>query len=150
MTDVDDNLVGKESPSFDEEESPLKEDGNGTGRRLTEEEQQFLRANDIKEEEVGNSHAPSGQQKQSNDSCGSSSSSSSDNDDISSEERKKSAAQKALELVEDNCSELFVDQFGTPYTAVKIGGHIETLPLKSSRFKNWLCKTYFESEGAAI
>ena len=33
-----------------------------------------------------------------------------------------------------------------PYSAVKIGEHIETLPLKSSRFRNWLYRIYYTSE----
>jgi len=43
-----------------------------------------------------------------------------------------SIARKALDLAEEQCSDLFVDQFGTPYAAVKIGEHIETLSLKDS------------------
>ena len=65
--------------------------------------------------------------------------------DHSSHERK-SVAQIALDLAEAHCSELFLDQFGTPYAAVKIDEHIETLRLKASRFKNWLCRTYYLSE----
>jgi Bifunctional DNA primase/polymerase, N-terminal len=59
---------------------------------------------------------------------------------------KGTIAQKALELAILQCSELFLDQFGSPYAAVKIGEHTETLPLKSVRFKNWLCKEFYESE----
>jgi hypothetical protein len=62
------------------------------------------------------------------------------------EKESKSAAQKALELVEEQCSELFLDQFGMPYAAVRISEHIETLPLKSSRFRNWLCRIFYRSE----
>jgi hypothetical protein len=61
-------------------------------------------------------------------------------------DRDRNAAQEALALAEERCSELFLDQFGTPYAAVKIGEHIETLRLKDSRFKNWLCRTYYISE----
>ena len=62
------------------------------------------------------------------------------------ESKTKSSAQIALGLAEERCSELFLDQFGIPYAAVKIGEHIETLSLKSSRFKSWLCRTYYTSE----
>src|SRR5215475_5104125 len=34
-------------------------------------------------------------------------------------EEKKNAAQKALSLAEEQCSKIFVDQFGTAYAAVK-------------------------------
>ena len=67
-----------------------------------------------------------------------------DSDDSSDE--GKSVAQIALDLAEEHCSELFVDQFGTPYAALKIGEHVETLRLKDSRFKNWLFRTYYLSE----
>jgi hypothetical protein len=77
------------------------------------------------------------------DGGGGSSSSTTDDDDIS-------AAQRALELAEDQCSELFLDQFGTPYAAIMVGEHVETLPLNSSRFRNWLCKTFYSSEGGRI
>ena len=51
-----------------------------------------------------------------------------------------------MALAEEQCSELFLDQFGMPYAAVRIDEHIETLKLKDSRFKNWLCRTYYLSE----
>jgi hypothetical protein len=67
------------------------------------------------------------------------------------QEEQKTIAQRAMELVESQCNEFFQDQFGNPYATVKIDGHIETLPLKGSRFKNWLCKTFYqESENTAI
>jgi hypothetical protein len=49
-------------------------------------------------------------------------------------------------LAEDQCQHLFLDQFGLPYAAIKIHNHIETLSLKSSRFKNWLCRIFYASE----
>ena len=60
--------------------------------------------------------------------------------------RVKKRAQIALDLAEEHCSELFVDQFGTQYGALKIGEHVETLRLKDSRFKSWLFRTYYLSE----
>ena len=33
-----------------------------------------------------------------------------------------------------------------PYAAVEISDHLETLPLKWSRFRNWLCRIYYNSE----
>jgi hypothetical protein len=72
------------------------------------------------------------------------------NDNDSSNQEEKTAAQKALELVGQQCSALFLDQFGSPYAAAKIGEHVETLPLKSSRFKNWLCKIFYESENNVL
>ena len=61
-------------------------------------------------------------------------------------EGTKTKAQIALHLAEEQCSGLFLDQFGAPYAAIKVGRHIETLPLKSSRFRHWLCRIYYTSE----
>jgi hypothetical protein len=58
----------------------------------------------------------------------------------------KSSAETALHIVEEQCSALFLDQFGTPYAAIKVGQHTETLPLKSSRFKHWLCRIFYNHE----
>ena len=45
------------------------------------------------------------------------------------QERQK-PAQIALELAEEKCKKLFLDQFGTPYIAIKINDHIETSAVK--------------------
>src|SRR5215217_3509775 len=66
------------------------------------------------------------------------------------EEPKESAAQTALRLAGEQCSRIFLDQYGTPYAAIEVGDHIETLPLKSSRFRNWLCKIFYSSEGKIL
>jgi hypothetical protein len=66
------------------------------------------------------------------------------------QEEKKTVAQKALALAEEQCSELFLDQFGTEYAAIKIDEHTEILRLKDSRFKNWLCKTFYTSENKIL
>jgi hypothetical protein len=65
-------------------------------------------------------------------------------------EESENAAQKLLRLTQDQCEELFLDQFGAPYAAVRIGEHIETLPLKDSRFRNWLCRIYYTSENNVL
>lgn len=65
-------------------------------------------------------------------------------------EQSESAAQKLLKLAQDQCEELFLDQFGTPYAAVRIGVHFETLPLKDSRFRNWLCRIYYTTENNVL
>lgn len=63
----------------------------------------------------------------------------------------ETAAQIALRLAGEQCSSLFLDQFGTPHAAIEVGDHVETLPLKSSRFRNWLCKTFYNnSEGKIL
>ena len=52
--------------------------------------------------------------------------------------------QLALRLVEENVKDLFTDQFGDAYAAVKVNEHIETLRIKGSRFSNWLARVYYE------
>lgn len=47
---------------------------------------------------------------------------------------------------EEQCQELFVNQYVEPYAAVKIKEHIETLNLNHTRFKNWISKAYYEQE----
>jgi hypothetical protein len=43
-----------------------------------------------------------------------------------------------------------MDQFGTPYAAIKVGDHIETLPMKHSRLRSWLCRIFYTSTGGNI
>jgi hypothetical protein len=62
------------------------------------------------------------------------------------EERKNKPTQAArvLKASEKLCKELFHDQYNTPYAAVISGDHIESLPLGSIRFKNYICGAYYE------
>ncbi|PWU80100.1 MAG: hypothetical protein DLM72_13875 [Candidatus Nitrosopolaris wilkensis] len=63
------------------------------------------------------------------------------------EESSLSQAERIVQIAEGKCQEFFVDQYRTPYSAVNIGGHTETLPLNNGgRFKHWLSKTYYELE----
>jgi hypothetical protein len=55
-----------------------------------------------------------------------------------------------LRLAQDQCDELFHDQFNAPYAVVHVGDHTEVLPLKSSRFRNWLCRLFYEFEGDVL
>ncbi len=55
-----------------------------------------------------------------------------------------------MKLAQDRCEDLFLDQFGAPYAAVRIGEHFETLPLKDSRFRNWLCRIYYTEENNVL
>jgi hypothetical protein len=71
---------------------------------------------------------------------------------------KETTAQIALSLVSDKCSSLFLDQFGTPYATIEVGqgqgqgdyDHVETIKLNSSRFRNWLSKIFYSSEGKIL
>ena len=63
-------------------------------------------------------------------------------------QKLRSQSRTLLSLADEQCQELFVNQYGEPYAAVKINEHIETLNLNHTRFKNWICKTYYEQEGS--
>ncbi len=52
-------------------------------------------------------------------------------------------AQDALGVIKSKCLELFVDQIGEPYAAIKVRDHIETIPIRSNRFKDWIVKAYY-------
>jgi hypothetical protein len=49
-----------------------------------------------------------------------------------------------MKLAKQHCQDFFIDNLGQPHAAVKIDKHLEVLPIKGSRFKNWLCKIYYD------
>src|SRR5437660_4094772 len=59
------------------------------------------------------------------------------------EDNPKQAA-LLLKISEKSCKELFHDQYQTPYAAVTLGDHIESIPLGSKKFKNYICGAYYE------
>jgi hypothetical protein len=65
-------------------------------------------------------------------------------------EQKEGEEENILELIEENCCEFFLDQYGMPYAAVRVNGHIETMSLHSKRFRNWMCKIYYETTGGLL
>lgn len=71
-----------------------------------------------------------------------------DNSADQQEDRKQKTAGKSLEIVERNIEKLFKDQLNNAFTAVRIGGHIETIPITNNgKFKMWVYKTYYETQG---
>jgi hypothetical protein len=66
------------------------------------------------------------------------------------EEDDDDSEQDTLQLIEQNCSEFFLDQYGSPYAAVTINQHREIMSLQSKRFRNWICKTYYETIGELL
>jgi hypothetical protein len=70
------------------------------------------------------------------------------NDGEGIKEKEVSQAQKLLQIAKEKCQEFFVDQYGSPYAAVRIRDHGETLHLNSERFRNWICRQYYELEGS--
>jgi hypothetical protein len=57
---------------------------------------------------------------------------------------KRAATILAMKLAKQYCQDFFIDNLGQPHAAVKIDKHLEVLPIKGSRFKNWLCKVYYD------
>jgi hypothetical protein len=55
-----------------------------------------------------------------------------------------SKAIKALELAITNSKELFVNEFGRPFAAMRMrDGHVEVHPMDEQRFKNWISGIYY-------
>ena len=64
-------------------------------------------------------------------------------------ENKKSKKDKGPDVIvilKMNILELFVDQIGDAYAAVKIKDYIEAIPINSSRFRDWIIKTCYDYE----
>lgn len=49
----------------------------------------------------------------------------------------------ALALIKAKTLDLFLDETKTPYVAVKVAGHVETMPLESRRFEDWASTVYY-------
>lgn len=58
---------------------------------------------------------------------------------------KPTQAKLILKISDKVCTELFHDQYQTPYAAVTSGDHLESLPLGSKRFKNYICGAYYDA-----
>jgi desulfoferrodoxin (superoxide reductase-like protein) len=68
-----------------------------------------------------------------------------DDEDHEEEEKKRTAkAKKALELAIENSQELFVNEFGMAFAAVKVNGHVEVHPMDEQHFKNWISGIYYQ------
>ena len=65
---------------------------------------------------------------------------------------KPSEAELTLEILnqEKLIHELFSDQYGTPYAAIKVDDHIETIVMRtkaSTQMKNWICYKMYQRLG---
>ena len=49
-----------------------------------------------------------------------------------------------LELVNNKVVDLFLDETKKPYAAIKIDNHVETMPIESNRFEDWIGGTYYD------
>ena len=72
----------------------------------------------------------------------------SDNDIEDDEDKTRTArANKALELAFAHSKELFVNEFGRPFAAMRMSdGHVEVHPMDESRFKNWISGIFYNTQ----
>jgi hypothetical protein len=116
-----DNLVGKKSadPDTDNHDDPISEDENESHEDLG------TSKNNCPENKrsLENSSGPKGNKKS-----------------------KKDRPPDDIAILEKNILELFVDQIGNTYAAVKIKNHIEAIPIYSDRFRDWIIKTCYDYE----
>ena len=50
----------------------------------------------------------------------------------------------ALSIVKDRMVQVFPDEVKVPYIAIRINEHVETMPIKSQVFEDWMGSTYYE------
>ena len=73
-------------------------------------------------------------------------------DDSDTEEIKDRLTQSSalLDFIKKENVELFLNEEHEPYVEIFVGGHRETLPLKSETFSNWLEYLYYRKTGKTI
>ncbi|MPZ06619.1 MAG: hypothetical protein GEU26_09425 [Nitrososphaeraceae archaeon] len=59
-------------------------------------------------------------------------------------EQSQDRRNELLDLINERTRELLVDKHDTAFAAVQIGEHFETLPIKSGRFKKWICRLNYQ------
>jgi hypothetical protein len=50
----------------------------------------------------------------------------------------------ALSIVKDRMVQAFPDEVKAPYIAIRVNDHVETMPIKSQVFEDWMGSTYYE------
>jgi hypothetical protein len=65
---------------------------------------------------------------------------------------RKDKESVALELTKEKIFELFLDEVKTPYAAIRVNDHIETMSIDSKRFEDWVGAAYYyyKKEGKDI
>jgi Bifunctional DNA primase/polymerase, N-terminal len=66
------------------------------------------------------------------------------------EKEKQTKAQVALETANNSIKKLFVDEYQTPHAAILVKDHLETLPIKSSRFRNYLASEVYKQNKTVL
>lgn len=59
------------------------------------------------------------------------------------EGKKVRMADLVLEIAIENIKKLFVDEYQEPHAAISVNGHIETIPIRSRRFRNYLASVVY-------
>jgi len=62
-------------------------------------------------------------------------------------ETPNTQATELINLAQENVNSFFVDEVNTPFCALKIGKHLETVPLNSKQCKNFLAGLLWENKG---
>jgi hypothetical protein len=66
------------------------------------------------------------------------------------EKDEKDEKDDTLQLVNKNCLQFFLDQYGAPYATVRLGDHVETMAMNGKRFRNWICKTKYDATNTLL
>jgi hypothetical protein len=61
-----------------------------------------------------------------------------------------SKAELVIAVAKDNIDKLFIDEYNEPHAAIKVGNHLEVLPLNSGRFRHWLSRIVYTDEKEVI
>lgn len=59
-------------------------------------------------------------------------------------------AQLVLDTAKASYNKLFVDEYQIPHAAIFINGHLEVVPLKSKRFRNWIAGIVYRESGMVV
>lgn len=59
-------------------------------------------------------------------------------------------AELVLDAIKNHYDKLFADEYQNPHIAITVSGHIETLPIKSKRFRNWLANIFYKTTGLVV
>ena len=63
---------------------------------------------------------------------------------------KRTNAQIILDSAVENIQTLFVDEYQEPHSAISVNNHIETIPLESKRFRNYLANIVYNEHDLIV
>ncbi len=66
------------------------------------------------------------------------------------EEKKPRKAELVLSSARANYNKLFLDEYQVPHAAISINGHLEILPLRSKRFRNWIAGIVYKESRIVV